>query len=66
MEEDFNFAEMITKILMDAGRKRARRDAAQQAVERVVRLVGWFDGKDGRGRRDEARVLLSSGGRIEV
>ena len=46
MEEGFDFEEMMTKILMDAGRKRARREAAQQAVERVVRLVGRFDGKE--------------------
>ena len=45
MEEGFDFAEMMTKILMDAGWKRARRDAAQQAVERVVDLVGRFNGK---------------------
>ena len=37
---DFDFAEMMEKIVMDAERKKARRDEAQQAVERVVDLVG--------------------------
>ena len=46
MEENFDFAEIIAKIVMDAERKKARRDAAQQAVERVVGLVGQFNGND--------------------
>ena len=46
MEEDFDFAEVMTKILMDAERKKVRRDAAQQTVERVVDLVGRFNGKE--------------------
>ena len=46
MEEDFDFAEMMAKIVMDAERKKARRDAAQQAVERVVGLVSRFNGKE--------------------
>ena len=37
---------MMAKIVMDAKRKKVRRDAAQQAVERVVGLVGWFNGND--------------------
>ena len=35
MEEDFDFAEMIAEIVMDAEQKKAKQDAAQQAVERV-------------------------------
>ena len=46
MEEDFDFAEMMAKILMEAERKKARRDTAQQAVERVVDRVGRFNGDD--------------------
>ena len=46
MEEDFDFAEMMAKIVMDAERKKARRDAAQQAVERVVGRVDRFNGND--------------------
>ena len=46
MEEDFDFVEMMAKIVMDAKRKKARRDAAQQAVERAVGLVGRFNGND--------------------
>ena len=46
MEEDFDFEEMMAKIMMDARRKKARRDAAQQAVERVVDRVGRFNGDD--------------------
>ena len=46
MEEDFDFAEMMTKIVMDAERKKARRDAAQQSVERMVDLVGRFNGNE--------------------
>ena len=46
MEEDFNFAEMMAKIVMDAERKKARQDADLQAVERVVGLVGRFNGND--------------------
>ena len=37
---------MMAKIVMDAGRKKARRDAAQQAVERVVGRVGRFNGDE--------------------
>ena len=36
MEEDFDFTEMMAKIVMDAERKKERRDVAQQAVKRVV------------------------------
>ena len=43
---DFEFAEMMAKIVMDVERKKARRDAAQQAVERVVGRVGQFNGDD--------------------
>ena len=43
---DFEFAEMMAKIVMDVERKKARRDAAQQAVERVVGRVGRFSGDD--------------------
>ena len=46
MEEDFDFEEMMAKIVMEAGRKMAKRDAAQQAVERVVDRVGRFNGDD--------------------
>ena len=46
MEEDFDFAEMIAEIVMDAERKKAKQDVAQQAVERVVRRVGRLNGKD--------------------
>ena len=44
--EDFDFAEMMTKIVMDARRKKARRDVAKQAVERVVGRVGRFNGEE--------------------
>ena len=44
--EDFNFAEMMAKIVMDAGRKKARRDASQQAVARVVDRVDRFKGDE--------------------
>ena len=44
--EDFDFAEMMTKIVMDARRKKARRDVAKQAVERVVGRVGRFNGDE--------------------
>ena len=42
---DFDYEEMMAKIVIDVERKKARRDAAQQAVERVVDLVGRFNGK---------------------
>ena len=44
--EEFDFEEMMAKIVMDARRKKARRDAAQQAVERVVDRVRWFNGDE--------------------
>ena len=43
---DFDFEEMMAKIMMDVERKKVRRDAVQQAVERVVGRVGWFNGDD--------------------
>ena len=46
MEEDFDFAEMMAKIVMDAERKKTKQDAAQQAVERVVGRVGRFNAED--------------------
>ena len=46
MEEDFAFVEMVAKIVMDAERKKAKQDAAQQAVERVVGRVGRFNAED--------------------
>ena len=46
MEEDFDFAEMAAKIVMDAERKAAKQEAAQQAVERVVGRVGRFNAED--------------------
>ena len=46
MEDDFDFAEMTAKIVMDAERKAAKQEAAQQAVERVVGRVGRFNAKD--------------------
>ena len=46
MEEDFDFEEMMAKIVMEARRKMAKRDAAQQAVERVVDRVGRFNGNE--------------------
>ena len=46
IEEDFDFAEMMAKIVMDAERKKEKRDAAQQAVERVVDLVSRFNGNE--------------------
>ena len=45
-DEDIDFAEMMAIIVMDAGQKKARRDAAQQAVERVVDRVGRFNGDE--------------------
>ena len=42
--EEFDFAEMMAKIVMDARRKKRRRDAAQQVVKTVVGRVGWFNG----------------------
>ena len=45
-EEDFDFAEMMAKIVMDADQKKAMRDAAQLTVERVVGRVGRFNGND--------------------
>ena len=44
IEEDFDFVEMMATIMMDAKRKKAMRDAAQLAVERVVGRVGQFKG----------------------
>jgi hypothetical protein len=41
--EDFDFEEMAAKIMMEAERKMARRDAAQQAVKRVVGRAGRFN-----------------------
>ena len=46
MEEDFDFTEIMAKIVMDIERKKVRRDAAQQAVQRVVDLVGRFNGNE--------------------
>ena len=43
---DFDFAEIVAKIVMDVEQKKARRDAAQQAVERVVGRVSRFNGDD--------------------
>jgi hypothetical protein len=44
--EDFDFEEVVTKIMIEARRKMARQDVAQQAVERVVGRVGQFNGND--------------------
>jgi hypothetical protein len=44
--EDFDFEEVAAKIIMEAKRKMARRDAAQQAVRRVVGRAGRFNGDD--------------------
>ena len=44
MEEDFDFEDMMAKIVMEAGRKMAKRDVAQQAVKRVIDRVGRFNG----------------------
>ena len=46
MEEDLDFEEMMAKIVMEAGRKMAKQDVAQQAVERVVDRVGRFNGNE--------------------
>ena len=46
MEEDFDFEEMVAKLVVEAERKMARRDVAQQAVERVVGRAGRFNGDD--------------------
>ena len=43
---DFDFVEMMEKIVMDARQKKARRDAAQQAIERVVDPVSRFNGEE--------------------
>ena len=43
---DFDFAEMMAKIVMDVEWKKVRPDAAQQAVERVVGRLGRFNGDD--------------------
>ena len=37
---------MMAKIVMDARWKKARRDAAQQAIKRVVGQVGRFNGEE--------------------
>jgi hypothetical protein len=42
--EDFDFEEMAAKIMMEVERRMARRDAAQQAVERVIGRAGRFNG----------------------
>ena len=56
IEEDFDFAEMMAKIVMDVKRKKARRDAAQQAVERFIScLPGYYVGQE---RRDCALILI--------
>jgi hypothetical protein len=44
--EDFDFEEVVAKIMMEARRTMATRDVAQQAVERVVGQVGRFNGND--------------------
>ena len=46
MEEDFDFAELIAEIVMDAERKKAKQDATQQVVKRVVERVGRFNAND--------------------
>ena len=46
MEEDFDFEKMMAKIVMESGQKMAKRDAAQQVVERVVDRVGRFNGNE--------------------
>jgi hypothetical protein len=44
MEEDFDFEEMVAKLMVEAERKMARQEAAQQAVGRVVGRAGRFNG----------------------
>jgi hypothetical protein len=44
--EDVDFKEMAAKIMMEAERRMARRDATQQAVERVVGRAGRFNEDD--------------------
>ena len=46
MEEDFDFEEMVAKLVVEAERKMERRDAAQQVVERVVGRADRFNGDD--------------------
>jgi hypothetical protein len=68
--EDFDFEEVVAKIVMEAGRKTVRRDAAQQAVERVDGRAGRFNGvlleaygyaePEGRGRREFDRWVASA------
>jgi hypothetical protein len=43
MEEDFDFEEMVAKLMVEAKRKMARQEAAQQAVGRVVGRAGRFN-----------------------
>ena len=74
MEEDFDLAEMMAKNVMDAEWKKARRDAAQQAVERVVGRVDRFNAEDvpkilgayKAGRRRERREEASEYDRHEL
>jgi hypothetical protein len=53
MEEDFYFEEMVTKLMMEAERKMARQEVAQQAVIRVV-------GRAGRLNRDDVPFFLEA------
>jgi hypothetical protein len=43
---DFDFEEVAAKIMVEAERRMARRDSAQQAVERVVGRAGRFNRDD--------------------
>jgi hypothetical protein len=46
MEEDFDFEETVTTLIREAEWKTVRREAAQQAVGRVVGRAGRFNGDD--------------------
>ena len=43
MDEEY-LVEAMSKMMMEFSRKGKRRDAAQQAVESVVKQVGYFNG----------------------
>jgi hypothetical protein len=43
MEEDFDFEETVTTLIREAEWKTVRREAAQQAVGRVVGRAGRFE-----------------------
>ena len=43
MDEEY-LVEAISKMMMEFSRKGKRRDAAQQALEIVVKQIGYFNG----------------------